>query len=59
MSRTIVKNVKRLEWRRDKLREVFVFPDVVEASVEVPRSMPTASRCASPGSPSANAWSCS
>ena len=34
VSRTMVKDLKRLEWRRDKLREVFVFPDVVEASVE-------------------------
>ena len=33
VSRTMVKDLKRLEWRRDKLREAFVFPDVVEATV--------------------------
>jgi RNA polymerase sigma-70 factor (ECF subfamily) len=34
VSRTMVKDLRRLEWRRDKLRETFVFPDMVEASVD-------------------------
>ena len=34
VSRTMVKDLRRLEWRRDKLRETFVFPDTVEASVD-------------------------
>jgi RNA polymerase sigma-70 factor, ECF subfamily len=34
VSRTMVKDLKRLEWRRDRLREAFVFPSVVEACME-------------------------
>lgn len=33
VSRTMVKDFKRLEWRREKLREAFVVPDPVAASV--------------------------
>jgi len=33
VSRTMAKDLKRLEWRREKLREVFIVPDVVEAPV--------------------------
>ena len=33
VSRTMVKDLKRLEWRREKLREAFLIPDMVEASV--------------------------
>src|SRR4249920_1711998 len=31
VSRTIAKDLKRLEWRREKLREAFMIPDMVEA----------------------------
>lgn len=31
VSRTLVKDLRRLEWRREKLREVFMVPDVIEA----------------------------
>ena len=31
VSRTMVKDLKRLEWRREKLREVFIVPDMVAA----------------------------
>jgi len=34
VSRTKVKDLKRLEWRREKLREVFIVPEVVEAPVD-------------------------
>jgi RNA polymerase sigma-70 factor (ECF subfamily) len=33
VSRTKVKDLRRLEWRREKLREAFIVPDMVEASV--------------------------
>ncbi|HEY0285370.1 MAG TPA: sigma-70 family RNA polymerase sigma factor [Vicinamibacterales bacterium] len=33
VSRTMVKDMRRLEWRREKLREAFMVPDVVEAPV--------------------------
>ena len=33
VSRTMVKDLRRLEWRREKLREAFMLPDMVEASV--------------------------
>jgi DNA-directed RNA polymerase specialized sigma24 family protein len=29
----MVKDLRRLEWRREKLREAFMVPDMVEASV--------------------------
>jgi RNA polymerase sigma-70 factor (ECF subfamily) len=31
VSRTLVRDLRRLEWRREKLREVFMVPDVIEA----------------------------
>ena len=31
VSRTIAKDLRRLEWRREKLREAFMAPDMVEA----------------------------
>jgi RNA polymerase sigma-70 factor (ECF subfamily) len=34
VSRSMAKNLKRLEWRREKLLETFTIPDVVEAPVE-------------------------
>jgi RNA polymerase sigma-70 factor (ECF subfamily) len=33
VSRTMAKDLRRLEWRREKLREAFLVPDVVQASV--------------------------
>jgi RNA polymerase sigma-70 factor, ECF subfamily len=33
VSRSMVKDQKRLEWRRDKLREAFVLPDMVQSPV--------------------------
>ena len=33
VSRTMAKDLKRLEWRREKLREAFMVPDMVEAPV--------------------------
>jgi RNA polymerase sigma-70 factor (ECF subfamily) len=34
VSRTIAKGLKRLEWRREKLRETFIAPELAEAPVE-------------------------
>ena len=59
VSRSMAKDLKRREWRREKLLETFTVPDIVELRWETPRSTLAASRRASPGSPSANAWSCS
>ena len=54
----MVKDLKRLEWRREKLREAFMVPDMVEAPAgDATLDARLASRRASPGSPSANAWS--
>jgi RNA polymerase sigma-70 factor (ECF subfamily) len=33
VTRSMVKDQKRLEWRREKLREAFMFPDPVQAQV--------------------------
>src|SRR6186713_1766686 len=33
VSRTMAKDLKRLEWRREKLREAFMVPDMVVAPV--------------------------
>src|SRR6188508_1195208 len=33
VSRSMVKDLRRLEWRREKLREAFMAPDLIEPSV--------------------------
>ena len=57
VSRTMAKDLKRLEWRREKLRETFLPASWSQPRPATPPSTSIISRRASPGSPIASAWS--